>query len=180
VLLEYPDAQVVAVDIPIGLPPPYPRRADVDARAFVQPRGSTVFPTYPRQTYEAPTRHEADLIARQLVGKGMGSHGYSMGERILEVDKHLAGRVHEVHPEVSFRELAGLPLVDSKHTSAGREFRRRCLLDAVGDVSTSARGARHHDVLDAAAAAWSAFRIAVGDAKTFPADPRPDEPRIWY
>src|SRR5262249_8842270 len=44
-LARLTSAAAIGVDIPIGLPLSYPRPADVAARKFVGPRGSSVFPT---------------------------------------------------------------------------------------------------------------------------------------
>ena len=40
--------EVMAIDIPIGLPDALPRVCDPLARAFIQPRGSSVFPAAPK------------------------------------------------------------------------------------------------------------------------------------
>ena len=48
VLDDHPDASVVGVDIPIGLPLSTAREADGLARSFVGPRRSSVFSTPPR------------------------------------------------------------------------------------------------------------------------------------
>ena len=54
------------------------------------------------------------------------------------------------------------------------------LSDDLGDAGAVAPD----DVLDAAVAAWSALRIAKGDAKTLPSEPEIDERgravTIWY
>src|SRR5205814_787729 len=111
------DAQVVAVDIPIGLPTSGPRPADLAARRFVGPRASSVFTTPQRAVLEAPSYAEARRVATELTGKSIPAQTYALSRRILEVDEyaHTDERVIEVHPEVSFRELARRPL-RSKHT----------------------------------------------------------------
>jgi len=52
ILAAFPSASSFAVDIPSGLPSPYPRAADVEARAFVGPRWQSVFLTPPRELLE--------------------------------------------------------------------------------------------------------------------------------
>ena len=75
---------------------------------------------------------------------------------LAEVDE----RVIEMHPEVSFRRLAGDPLPESKHTHEGLE-RRRALLAAAGIVLPGAvPGVPEADLLDAAAGAWTAARYS--------------------
>jgi predicted RNase H-like nuclease len=77
--------------------------------------------------------------------------------------------LHEVHPELAFSAMAGAPLAHSKHTAAGRDLRRALLSQAgIALTADSARLAPVTDVMDAAAVAWSAWRIAVGQAVVIP------------
>ena len=71
-----------------------------------------------------------------------------------------------MHPELSFAALAGAPLPDSKHTSAGLAVRRDLLAQAGITLPLKVAGAAENDLLDAAAVAWSARRIAAGTATT--------------
>src|SRR5206468_1411244 len=57
------EAQVIGVDIPIGLPESGARPADVAARRFVGPRASSVFTTPQRAVLEAPSYAEARRVA---------------------------------------------------------------------------------------------------------------------
>lgn len=169
---------VVGVDIPIGLPVSAPRVADVMARRTVGPRASSVFATPPRAVLQARTHSEASALCRELCGFGVSRQAFALGPRILEVDQWIgrAGvRVVEVHPEVSFAILAGRPLSDPKTTWAGFA-RRRHLLAAAGivldgDLGLAGRRVAPHDVLDAAAAAWSARRVARGEHVCLPDPP---------
>jgi acyl-CoA thioesterase len=179
-LLE-PGAAVVALDIPIGIPEAGRRAADLAARRFVGSRRSSVFLTPPRAVLEAETYEEARRVAVAVTGKSISSQAYALRGRILEADP-LAGadaRVVEVHPEVSFCELAGGHLGSSKHTPAGlRE--RRALLEGAGLVLPERpRGVPEADLLDAAVAAWSAARYARGEAQALPADHPERIGAIW-
>ena len=78
-----------------------------------------------------------------------------------------------MHPELAFGAMAGAPLVHSKHTAAGRELRRE-LLARPASWSLWSRGAPITDTLDAAAVAWSAWRIATGQAVVIPDRPEQD------
>jgi predicted RNase H-like nuclease len=78
-----------------------------------------------------------------------------------------------VHPELAFCVMAGTPLVHSKHTVAGRDLRRE-LLSRAGIVVPLVLRAPVTDTLDAAAVAWSAWRIAAGRAVTLPDRPQHD------
>ena len=75
-----------------------------------------------------------------------------------------------MHPELSFAELAGAPLAETKHSAAGRA-RRRALLAAAGIALPERVRAAEDDLLDAAAVAWSALRIASGTARVLPDPP---------
>ncbi len=82
-----------------------------------------------------------------------------------------SGRVVEVHPECSFRLMAGEDLAHNKRSYNGMMKRRELLeregisipieLEEIGRVAVD-------DVFDAAAAAWSAHRYARGKAKSLP------------
>jgi predicted RNase H-like nuclease/predicted enzyme related to lactoylglutathione lyase len=163
------DAEVVAVDVPIGIPDAGPRAADVAARHFVGARSSSVFATPIRRALEAATYAEARGIAIELTGKSLSAQSYALGRRILEVDEYAERdeRVIEVHPEVSFRELARRPLL-SKHRADGLAERRALLEQAGLEVPASAPRIAEPDLLDATIAAWSARRYAVGEAVPLP------------
>ena len=79
-----------------------------------------------------------------------------------------------MHPELSFAAMAGAPLGASKHTGPGRDERRRLLARAGIEIPAGTLAALIGDVLDAAAVAWSAGRIAAGQAVTVPAIPQYD------
>jgi predicted RNase H-like nuclease/predicted enzyme related to lactoylglutathione lyase len=163
------DARVVAVDIPIGILESDSRPADAAARRFVGPRASSVFTTPVRRVLEAPTYAEAREIALRLTGKSISAQAYALRRRILEVDEYARRdeRVIEVHPEVSFRELARRPL-QSKRTSDGLGERRALLEEAGIELPSSAPRVNEADLLDAAAAAWTARRYARGEALPLP------------
>lgn len=175
------DVRVLAVDIPIGLPETGRRPADVQARRFVGPRASSVFPTPPRAVLEAETFAEACELARGLTGKAISQQSFALRRRILEVDALAAQdqRILEVHPEVSFAVLARRPLRRSKHTPEGLT-ERRALLEAAGMLlPPPPRGVPDADLLDAAVAAWSAARAAHSAARPFPAGHTERIGAIW-
>jgi predicted RNase H-like nuclease len=187
-LNQYPDVQVIAVDIPIGLPQGEPREADVAARKFLRKAASSVFSCPPREVLECPTYGEASAMATRLTGKGITKQSFALGRRILEVDDLVqpGDKVIEVHPEVSFRALANRPL-DRKKTWDGAMQRRELLAQSGIDLPSSlgvAGIAPVDDVLDAAVAAWSAGRYARGEAESLPEDPPLDHRgrrvAIWF
>lgn len=189
-LAELADAQAIAVDVPIGLPIGRdPRRADVEAQRFVGARKRSVFETFPRRVMEALTHREAVALARELTGRGISRQSHALRLKIFEAEKASASddRIHEMHPEVSFRALASRSLSSKKSWAGFHE--RVILLAAAGIVVPTAElgpaeRAGADDVLDAASAAWTAHRIARGEALTLPAEPERDRRgravAIWY
>jgi predicted RNase H-like nuclease len=186
---DHSAAGIIAVDIPIGLPEKGPRQADVEARRFVGPRRSSVFPTPTRAILEAPTYDEAIVLAQALGGPGVSRQSFALAPKILEVDAAASTdeRIVEVHPEVSFRAMANHPIDFPKKSWNGLLLRRQHL-EANGvllpDDLSEGGLAPADDVLDAAAAAWTANRLAQGKAKTLP-DPPEEHPggravAIWY
>src|SRR5919108_3110460 len=71
VLEAEPEATVVGVDTPIGLPESGFRAADLEARRFFGPRWHSVFLTPPRAALEAATYPDAAAVARRLTGAGL-------------------------------------------------------------------------------------------------------------
>ncbi len=118
----------------------------------------------------------------------LSQQAWALLPKIREVDALATAddRIYEVHPEVSFRAMARVELPRKKSWEGAQ--RRRDLLAAEGIVLPSDLGdagrAAVDDVLDAAAAAWTANRIARGDAATLPDPPEPSydgrEVAIWY
>lgn len=174
---------LVGVDIPIGLPDQGVRDADLAARARLGGRRSTVFETPVRAALEAPDHATAGAANRAATGGGLSIQAYGLRHRVLEVDAWLRAEVagdrppvYEVHPELSFLQMAGHPLADSKRTWAGAEHRRMLLVREglfVADLGPAGRRAHVDDVLDAAAAVWTAARILTGDATSLPDPPQP-------
>jgi predicted RNase H-like nuclease len=175
IVSHYPGAAVLGVDIPVGLLDTGWRDCDHDARAFLGKRASAVFPTPPRPVLAAEAHDEATALARELAGKGISQQSFALARKILEVDAVAAdARIYEVHPEVAFQVMAGRSLSHSKRTWAGVADRLALVRAAGIDVPTelgSAGALPPDDVLDAAAVAWTAHRIATGGARSFPADP---------
>jgi predicted RNase H-like nuclease len=164
-------AQVIAVDIPIDPPGLGARPTDAAARAFVGgSRASSVFPTPPRAALEARTFAEATEIARTITGKGISQQAFALGRKILEVHALAAvdERVIEMHPEVSFCELAGGQLLESKHTPEGLDRRRALLAEAGIRPPGAFPGVPEADLLDAAVGAWTAARYSAGRAEPVP------------
>jgi predicted RNase H-like nuclease len=182
------EALVVAVDMPIGLPlaDNWPRRADRAARAFLGTKRSSVFVVPPIEALQAPTHGDAVAVCKAAGLPGVSRQAYGLGKKIAEVGVVALAepaRIYEVHPEISFREMKGTPLVGGKRTWSGFHERLALLrffgLEPPTALPAVAR-AGVDDVLDAVAAAWTAARIARDQARQLPVDARDGEPRIWY
>lgn len=169
---------VVAIDIPIGLPDRGRRAADVEARALLGPRRSSIFLTPVRAALAEETHARASAVNRELADEGMSIQAFGLFPKIREVDAwHGTAPVPvlEAHPELSFRQMADTPLPDSKKTWAGVEHRRRLLAEhgihLPADVGDAGRHAAIDDVLDAAAVAWTARRYLAHEARSLPDPP---------
>ncbi|WP_169746486.1 DUF429 domain-containing protein [Demequina phytophila] len=167
----------LVVDIPIGIPDAGPRSADQIARRFISPRGSSAFPTPVRPALIAPTYEAARVASLAAFGKSLSKQAYAIADRILDVDGHVASAtipILERHPEVSFRAMAGEGIVYPKKAFAGASLRLALLaaegIDVPVGIERSLPGAAWDDVLDAAAMAWTARRVARGEADRFPAE----------
>ncbi|HEX6351324.1 MAG TPA: DUF429 domain-containing protein [Candidatus Dormibacteraeota bacterium] len=172
----FADAAAIGVDIPIGLPLSGRRACDVAAARLLGPRRSSVFATPAREILDQPFR----------AGLGVSAQAHALRGAITEVAPlaaAAAGRVFEVHPEVSFLSMAGAPLPHRKKSWSGMWQRLR-LLDAEGIRLPRRLGeaglAAADDLLDAAAAAWTAARYARGEARCLPDGATGGEPVIWY
>jgi predicted RNase H-like nuclease len=167
--------ELLALDIPIGLPEEREHRlCDIEAKHFVGPRSSSVFHAPPRSVLEAPTYRDANRLSKRDFDRGVSAQAYALRTKILEVDPIASrdNRIVEVHPEASFRAMKGSTLAYPKKTWNG-QMERRSLLQSHGievpDCLPDAGKVPADDLLDAAAAAWSAQRILRGEAGVLPA-----------
>jgi predicted RNase H-like nuclease len=169
-----PLASVAGIDMPLGLLGAGWRDADLLARRALGRRGVTVFAIPARVVWECQSYAEANGLCRELTGKGLSVQAWGLRRKIAEAGQFRRRaaavpdgiRLYEVHPELSFAAMAGAPLPDSKHTKAGLAARRDLLAQAGLTLPRRVAGAAENDLLDAAAVAWSARRIAAGQAVT--------------
>jgi predicted RNase H-like nuclease len=159
----------VGIDIPIGFPAGGVRAADVLARKRIGARRSSVFDVPPRDVMTTATYAAANQLSKDRHGRGLSKQSYALRDKILEVDAiaRTDKRIFEVHPEVTMNER--------------RELLRTVGIELPSDIG-AAGVAPVDDVLDAAAVAWTADRIARGVAEAIPADPEFDGPlrmAIW-
>ena len=171
----------VAVDMPIGLPDAGRRAADVLARQALGPRWASVFITPVRTALGYDDYKVASAENLRIAGEGISQQAFALRHKIRQVDRwirHAGHRVVEVHPELTFARLAGKPLPHSKSTWNGAAQRRHLLATAgirlADDLGAAGASARTADILDAAAAAWTARQFAQGQTR-----PMPDPPETF-
>ena len=187
------EVQTVGIDIPLGSVAAAVRGCDTAARRFVAPFGSSVFAAPPRGALACETYADANQWCRDRWGRGMSAQSWALRAKVADAEAHWIERpdlVFEVHPEVSFRAMAHdhRPLTARKRSWTCHQ-QRLALLAAAGvvvptDLGDAGRSGAD-DVLDAAAAAWSAHRIATGVATSILDPPERDEQHahpvaIWY
>ncbi len=173
---------VVGIDMPMGLPDTGTRRADRLAQRALGRRASSIFVTPTRPALAMTAQAQASAVNKAHGGPGVSIQAFNLRPKVLEVDEFIGRRelaeqprLVEVHPELSFQELNDAPLAFSKRTPQGQQ-ERRALLSSIGihlDPTTLTIAGRiaADDVLDAGAAAWSAWRVLHGAARSLPDPP---------
>ena len=160
----------IGIDIPIGLVDGPKRTADVAARAYVGPRRSSVFAAPHPAVIHLDDYAEVNRVLRSLGLPATSRQGFGLFARVREAAASAADpRVVEVFPEASFRAMGESFVPASKKSWNGAADRVARLAAAdppivvptdLGDAGLVAAD----DVFDAAAAAWSARRVACGEA----------------
>ncbi|MGO4172903.1 serine/threonine dehydratase [Bosea sp. TAF32] len=184
----------VAVDMPIGLPDRVlgsGRGPEQAVRALLGDRQSSVFAIPARRAVEASDYRQACALALALSEppRKVSKQGFHLFPKIREIDTLLRAEaamrehVFEVHPELAFRTMKGVPLIHPKKVKGvvnpmGMAERQALLREAgiAPDVvfARPPRGAAADDLLDALAALVVARHIAAGRGKPFPDPPRRD------
>jgi predicted RNase H-like nuclease len=179
-LAAAPRADAVGVDMPLGLMAGEVRASDRLAQRLLAGRSSSVFVMPPRPVFDAPDHATGTALAVALTGKGISIQAWGLRAKLLEAEAlhELSLPVFEVHPELSFRQMGLLPTDGKKKSWRGQRARIRVLAahgidlpEDLGPVDTVPAD----DVLDAAAAAWSANRITAGTAFCLPDPPQVNE-----
>lgn len=186
------DLCAMAIDIPIGL---FDRARECDRAARVllgQPRGCSVFSPPCRAALQAKTYEQACAMNEERTGRRISVQAWGIAPKIGSVDEAISPAtqkwVFEVHPEVSFAAMNDrTPLVHGKKTAAGREERlallRRHFPEIDAHLVRRETGVAADDLLDAAAAAWTALRWHSGTVEqvcTPEVDERGLATTIWF
>lgn len=178
----FPGWRLAGIDMPIGLADDARRRADIEARTFVGPRASSVFPALIRPVLECNSYNEGCNLSLLVAGFKFSKQVWMLKERIVEVDQFLnesgmREKMYEVHPEVSFAVMNGAVMPYKKKSPEGQAHRESLIALHFPGAYDSAREdflvshAANDDILDSLAALWSAWRILEGRARFFPDEP---------
>ncbi len=186
---------VITVDVPIGLPEIATRggrKCDTAARSRLGARRSAVF-TPPSRAALAEDEFRAACeinLKHSIPPRKVSKQTFGIFQKIREVDAHLTPddqvRVFECHPEIAFWMMNGARVLSTPKriknvAHADGLAQRRSLLAASGfdvkflasfDMPRSKAG--QDDFLDACACAYTAARIAKGEADQLPQDPDRD------
>ena len=195
---------VITVDMPIGFPKTAGREertCDWEARKMLGRHRSRVFPSPARATLVARDYDAAKRINRKHheSKKSISRQCFHLFEKMREIDALMPqaqDRIRECHPEICFWALNGKqPIPQSKKKREGREVRKAVLRqNRFSDAFLSHADSRLRedniiahpdDFLDACAAAWTATRIARGEAEVLPEGKRPRDEKgirmeMWY
>ena len=176
----YADAQLILIDIPIGLPSKAGGRAvDFAARAALGvPRASSVFPVPARQAIEHLQREQGDIsgarrINQEVTQQRLSQQTWGIAPKIAEVDAMIRQNdgprpsIREIHPELLFYSFNGShAMKDSKGTREGLAERAR-VLNTVAPASSGiadlawrdfrGKGVAVDDIFDALVAALTAW-----------------------
>ena len=165
---------VVAIDVPIGLPESGRRACDVQARALLGRRGSSVFAAPVRPVLSCATYAEARTVLAALGGASMSAQAFGIVSAVRDVDSCVKAddddRIVETHPELAFSLLGGGAALAAKKSTAGLAARLRLLSrrrpDVLGLLESVPPGVPIDDALDALACLWVAERWEGGERAT--------------
>lgn len=161
------DLAILAIDIPIGLLDGS-RACDKAARKLLgQPRGTSVFAAPCRAALSAKSYAAASATNLRITGRGLSQQAWGIAPKIKQVDDAITSECQcwtfEVHPEVCFWALnQRRPMKHNKKTKEGAAERlvllRRVFPQIETHLANRPRAVGADDLLDAAAAAWTALR----------------------
>lgn len=167
------DADVVAIDIPIGLPDAGRRACDVAARGLAGVRAASVFAAPVRAVLGCGTYTEAREVLAARGAASMSAQAFGIVRAVADVDAAVTPadetRVIEAHPEAAFARMSGGGVLPPKRTAAGVAARIRLVQPWLPDVLRVLADAPPRvpvdDALDALACAWVAGRFGRGEAE---------------
>jgi len=184
VIDHIPQYKIIAVTVPIGLPTEPQqggRSADREARALIGFPHAGAIGSTPTRAALAEKDYET---AREVNGGLLDVITWQMFPRIREVDSemqpYLQRQVYEVHPELSFYQLAeDEVLKHRKDSKRGQEERqsllRRRMPGSERILDAELPRVRLTHLTDAAVTLWTARRIVARAVSRLPEDPEWDD-----
>lgn len=128
------DAQLIIVDMPIGLPESIDEvRPDSEARQLLKGKASSIFSCPCRQAIYENSYELANTTNKKVLDKGLSKQSFAIAPKIKEIDEFLRtnesfrNKLVEGHPEVCFAKLYGKPVLEKKSTQEGVQKRLRIL-----------------------------------------------------
>lgn len=181
---DLPPTDMTVIDIPIGLPDSGRRACDLEARAMLGKRRSSVFTGVRRPLLKIGSYEEANAWGKRD-GEGLTRQMWNILPKIREVDSWITPArnrtFREGHPELSFTAAAGQPMTHYKKKPQGEAERLDALAGFIDRATIlqwldRARGsdAARDDIVDALALCRSAARVVLGCHGQVPADPPKD------
>ena len=181
---DLPATDMTVIDIPIGLPESGRRACDLEARAMLGKRRSSVFTGVRRPLLAAAGYEEANAWGKRD-GEGLTRQMWNILPKIREVDNWITPArnrtFREGHPELAFTGAAGRPMAHYKKTPDGEAERLDALAGFVEPAAVRAwldrargSGAARDDIVDALALCRTAARVLLGCHGRLPADPPKD------
>ncbi len=173
---EYKDAELILIDIPIGLPhrAHNVRSCDREARELLAGRWHSVFLAPCRHAVYSDNYKRASEINKEETGGYLTTQAWGIIPRIKEVDQLLQNdktaraRIREIHPEVCFWALHGeRPMEYPKKKKEGIQERKSVLISVYPDSEAIFKCAEQKylrkdvardDILDALVAAVTAYK----------------------
>lgn len=172
----YKDANLILIDIPIGLVEKgnNERSCDKEARKLLgRKRGASVFPVPCRDAVYEDVEHASD-INNKLTGRKLSRQTLGIIPKIRQVDQLLTSnnvaklKIREIHPELCFWSLnEKSPMMYNKKDKRGIEERKKLLFSHYPQSELIYRYALHtyfrkyvarDDILDAMVAAVTAYK----------------------
>ena len=190
---RYHGAELILVDIPIGLARFGLRECDSQAKKLLGKYNSRVFLTPPRSVFDCESYEDANDHCRAVCGgRGLMKQLWAIAPSIREVDRVLQehpdarGVVRECHPEICFHGLSGSMISHNKKLDKGYEARVEVLRELVPSVDEvvdeqlqrfQRKVLARDDVVDALVAAVTARLICSDKSyeRTLPENPHADE-----
>jgi predicted RNase H-like nuclease len=181
-------AQVIAVDMPIGLPEKSGRPPEREVRAKIGARRSSVFPVPSRYAIQCLDYSDACRINRlhSHPPKAVPKQCFHLFPKMREVDALISpndqSRIYESHPELAFwamndqRPLAFAKKAKVNSQHVGLELRKTLLRRNHVPVDSLREEYRRRDVgaddlIDACACTFVAWRILNRRSIRFPTNP---------